>query len=138
MLYWDQIRIRNGKEETMIKAGLILKKTGAAARTIWYRVLGDATEWDFLQNPSEEGGVFSSLIDKVKEIGASGYQLLMIVGIIGLAMSIIMTVISLLFFTSPQKKEEKKSHVVTICVCGIALFSVFSIIGFFKSIGSGL
>jgi len=95
-------------------------------------------EWDFMENPTTQGGgVFASLIDKVKEIGASGYELLMVIGIIGLAVSIIMTVISLLF-SSPQKKEEKKSQAVIICICGIVLFSVFSIIGFFKSIGTGL
>lgn len=98
-----------------------------------------ANEWDFLENPTQQGGgVFSSLIDKVKEIGAGGYELLLIIGIIGLAFSIIMTVISMLFTSSAQKKEEKKSHAVTICICGIVLFSVFSIIGFFKSIGGGL
>lgn len=96
-------------------------------------------EWDFLENPTQQGGgVFSTLIDKVKEIGAGGYELLLIIGVIGLAFSIIMTVISMLFTTSAQKKEEKKSHAVTICICGIVLFSVFSIIGFFKSIGGGL
>ena len=96
-------------------------------------------EWDFLQNPTQQGGgVFSSLIDKVQEIGAGGYELLLVIGVIGLAFSIIVTVISLLFTSSAQKKEEKKSHAVTICICGIILFSVFSIIGFFKSIGSGL
>lgn len=96
-------------------------------------------EWDFLQNPTQQnGGVFSSLIDKVEEIGAGGYQLLLAIGVIGLAFSILLTVISLLFTNSAQKKEEKKSHAVIICVCGIVIFSVFSIIGFFKSIGSGL
>ena len=98
-----------------------------------------ANEWDFMQNPTQEGGgVFASLIEKVKEIGASGYELLMVIGIIGLAVSIIMTAISLLFSSSAQKKEEKKSQAFIICICGIVLFSVFSIIGFFKSIGSGL
>lgn len=99
----------------------------------------EANEWDFLENPAQQnGGVFSTLIDKVKEIGAGGYELLLIIGVIGLAFSIIMTVISMLFTSSAQKKEEKKSHAVTICICGIVLFSVFSIIGFFKSIGGGL
>ena len=98
-----------------------------------------ANEWDFLENPAQQdGGVFSTLIDKVKEIGAGGYELLLLIGVIGLAFSIIMTVISMLFTSNAQKKDEKKSHAVTICICGIALFSVFSIIGFLKSIGGGL
>ena len=64
--------------------------------------------------------------------------LLMTIGEIGLVFSIIFTAISLLMTSNAQKKEEKKSHALVICVAGICIFSVFSIVGFFKSIGSGL
>lgn len=95
-------------------------------------------EWDFLTEDPGEDGVFSTLIDKVQDIGASGYQLLMTMGVIGLVFSIIFTAISLLMTSNAQKKEEKKSHALIICVSGIVIFSAFSIVGFFKSIGSGL
>lgn len=95
-------------------------------------------EWDFLMDDPGEDGVFASLIDKAEDIGASGYQLLMTIGVIGLVFSIIFTAISLLMTSNAQKKEEKKSHALVICVAGICIFSVFSIVGFFKSIGSGL
>ena len=95
-------------------------------------------EWDFLTVDPGEDGVFSTLIDKVQDIGASGYQLLMTMGVIGLVFSIIFTAISLLMTSNAQKKEEKKSHALIICVSGIVIFSAFSIVGFFKSIGSGL
>ena len=99
------------------------------ARTLLANTTVPANEWDFMVNPTKPGGgVFQSLIDKVKEIGAGGYELLLVVGVIGLACSILMTVISVLFTSSAQKKEEKKSHAVTICLCGIVMFSVFSII----------
>jgi heme/copper-type cytochrome/quinol oxidase subunit 4 len=62
----------------------------------------------------------------------------MTIGVIGLVFSIIFTAISLLMTSNAQKKEEKKSHALVICVAGICIFSVFSIVGFFKSIGSGL
>lgn len=97
-----------------------------------------ANEWDFLTEDPGEEGVFSTLIEKTQDIGASGYQLLMTFGVIGLVFSIIFTAISLLMTSNAQKKEEKKSHALVICVSGIVIFSVFSIIGFFKSIGSGL
>lgn len=101
-------------------------------------ILLTVNEWDFLtQDPGEEG-VFSTLIDKVQDIGASGYQLLMTIGVIGLVFSIIFTAISLLLTSNAQKKEEKKSHALVICIAGIVIFSAFSIVGFFKSIGSGL
>lgn len=101
-------------------------------------ILLTGNEWDFLLDNPEEDGVFSSLIEKAEDIGASGYQLLMTVGVIGLVFSIIFTAISLLMTSNAQKKEEKKSHALVICIAGICIFSVFSIVGFFKSIGSGL
>lgn len=97
-----------------------------------------ANEWDFLQQDPGDEGVFSALISKVEDIGASGYQLLLTVGVIGLVFSIIFTALSLLLTSNAQKKEEKKSHALVICIAGIVIFSAFSIIGFFKSIGSGL
>ncbi len=124
---------------TNLKLTAVILKSRAKMLLTGDPAVPAANEWDFLENPAQQnGGVFSTLIDKVKEIGAGGYELLLIIGVIGLAFSIIMTVISMLFTSSAQKKEEKKSHAVTICICGIVLFSVFSIIGFFKSIGGGL
>ena len=95
-------------------------------------------EWDFMMESPGEEGVFNSLIEKVEQIGASGYELMLTIGIVGLVFSIIFTAVSLLMTSSAQKKEEKKSHALVICIAGIVIFSVFSIIGFFKSIGQGL
>lgn len=97
-----------------------------------------ADEWDFMETSPGDTGVFHSLISKVKDIGASGYELMLTVGVIGLVFSIIFTAVSLLLTSNAQKKEEKKSQALVICVAGIVIFSVFSIIGFFKSIGTGL
>ena len=98
----------------------------------------EGTEWDFMTEGSSDTGVFSSLISKLQDIGASGYQLMMTLGIIGLVFSIIFTAVSLLLTSNAQKKEEKKSHALVICLAGIIIFSVFSIIGFFQSIGGEL
>ena len=56
----------------------------------------EGTEWDFMTEGSSDTGVFSSLISKLQDIGASGYQLMMTLGIIGLVFSIIFTAVSLL------------------------------------------
>ena len=98
----------------------------------------EGNEWDFMTDGSSDTGVFSSLISKLQDIGASGYQLMMTLGIIGLVFSIIFTAVSLLLTSNAQKKEEKKSHALVICLAGIIIFSVFSIIGFFQSIGGEL
>ena len=97
-----------------------------------------ADEWNFMETSPGDTGVFHSLISKVKDIGASGYELMLTVGVIGLVFSIIFTAVSLLLTSNAQKKEEKNSQALVICVAGIVIFSVFSIIGFFKSIGTGL
>lgn len=94
--------------------------------------------WSFMENEAEDKGIFKNLITTVESIGKSGYQLMLTVGIIGLAFSIIMTAISLLMTSNSQKKEEKKSHALIICIAGIVIFSVFAILGFLQSIGSGL
>ncbi len=109
-----------------------------AAQNRMEGILLTGNEWDFLMEDPGGDGVFATLIEKAEDIGASGYQLLMIIGVIGLVFSIIFTAISLLMTSNAQKKEEKKSHALVICVAGICIFSVFSIVGFFKSIGSGL
>ena len=96
------------------------------------------SEWEFMKTSPGDAGVFNSLILKVKDIGASGYELMLTLGVIGLVFSIIFTAVSLLLTSNAQKKEEKKSHALVICIAGIVIFSVFSIIGFFKSIGTGL
>lgn len=95
-------------------------------------------EWDFMTTKPGDSGVFNSLISKLEDIGASGYELMLTLGIIGLVFSIVFTAVSLLLTSNAQKKEEKKSHALVICIAGIVIFSVFSIIGFFKSIGTGL
>ncbi|MDD3361825.1 MAG: hypothetical protein PHW34_09160 [Hespellia sp.] len=101
-------------------------------------LLAAASEWDFMKTDPGESGVFNSLVTKLEDIGASGYELMLTLGIIGLVFSIIFTAVSLLLTSNAQKKEEKKSHALVICLSGIVIFSVFSIVGFFKSIGSGL
>lgn len=105
------------------------------------RLLAEETteqEWDFMMESPGEEGVFNSLIETVKDIGASGYELMLTIGIIGLVFSIILTVIALVMTNNAQKKEEKKSHALIIFIAGVVLFSVFNIIGFFKAIGAGL
>lgn len=101
-------------------------------------LLTATSEWDFMTKAPGEKGVFSTLIEKIEQIGASGYELMLTIGVIGLAFSIIFTAVSLLLTSNAQKREEKKGHALVICIAGIVIFSVFSIIGFFKSIGAGL
>lgn len=59
----------------------------------------------------------------MEDIGASGYELMLTIGIIGLVFSILFTPVSLLLTSNAQKKEEKNSHALVICVVGIAIFS---------------
>ena len=98
----------------------------------------EGNEWDFMTDGSSDTGVFNSLIFKLADIVGSGNQLRMTLGILRMGVSIIFTAVSLLLTSNDQKKEEKKSHALVICLAGIIIFSVFSIIGFFQSIGGEL
>ena len=122
-----------------MKIFCVAERLAVHARRLGVMALAaSASEWDFMTSSPGESGVFNSLIAKMKDIGASGYELMLTLGIIGLVFSIIFTAVSLLLTSNAQKKEEKKSHALVICLAGIVIFSVFSIIGFFKSIGTGL
>ena len=122
-----------------LKIFCVVERLAVPAKRLGVMALAaSASEWDFMTSSPGESGVFNSLIAKMKDIGASGYELMLTLGIIGLVFSIIFTAVSLLLTSNAQKKEEKKSHALVICLAGIVIFSVFSIIGFFKSIGTGL
>ena len=122
-----------------MKIFCVAERLAVPARRLGVMALAaSASEWDFMTSSPGESGVFNSLIANMKDIGASGYELMLTLGIIGLVFSIIFTAVSLLLTSNAQKKEEKKSHALVICLAGIVIFSVFSIIGFFKSIGTGL
>ncbi len=56
----------------------------------------DTNEWGFMDDKPGQTGVFHNLIQKIQDIGASGYELMLSVGIIGVGFSIIFTAISLL------------------------------------------
>ena len=51
------------------------------------------SEWEFMKTSPGDAGVFNSLILKVKDIGASGYELMLTLGVIGLVFSIIFTAV---------------------------------------------
>lgn len=121
-----------------MKIFCVAERLAVPTKRLGMAMLATASEWDFMTSSPGESGVFNSLIAKMKDIGASGYELMLTLGVIGLVFSIIFTAVSLLLTSNAQKKEEKKSHALVICLSGIVIFSVFSIIGFFKSIGTGL
>ena len=99
------------------------ERLAASIRNLNGMVLTAAAEaeWDFMKTSPGENGVFSSLISKVKDIGASGYELMLTLGVIGLVFSIIFTAVSLLLTSNAQKKEEQKSHALVICIAGIVI-----------------
>lgn len=93
---------------------------------------------DFLQDGDKSGGVFSKLIEKVKSLGQDAYQLLMVIGIVGLVASILVLAISTSLTKKEQARTENKSWAVNIAIGACVLFGALSIVGIFASIGSGI
>lgn len=93
-------------------------------------------EWDFLKD--EGNGTFDSMTTTVKETGASGYKLIMAIGIVGLVFSIVITGLSLAANKSPQKRDENKTHLLWICAAGILIFGAMTFVGFLKTIAVSL
>lgn len=93
---------------------------------------------DFLDGDDKSGGVFAPLIDKIKSLGQDAYQLLMVIGIIGLVVSILVLAISTALTKKEQARTENKSWAVNIAIGACVLFGALSIVGIFASIGSGI
>ncbi len=93
---------------------------------------------DFSWIKGKGNDTFSSLTKTVKETGASGYQLMMAVGFVGMIICLMITGISFYTHKNAQKKQENKSHLVSIFGGGIIFFGAFFIIGLIQSIAAGL
>ena len=84
-----------------------------------------ADEWNFMKTSPGDTGVFHSLISKVKDIGASGYELMLTVGVIGLVFSIIFTAVSLLLTSNAQKKGgEEEPGISHMCSWNCNFFGI--------------
>lgn len=95
-----------------------------------------ADDYSFLTNT--DNGTFQGLTDTAKATGGSLYKLLMVIGVIGLAASLIFCGFRIAISKSGQKRDENKGNLVWICIGGIIIFGSMTIIGLIKTFAANL
>lgn len=93
----------------------------------------DSGSLDFLKNGTSNK-TFDSLTKTAKETGFSFYQLVMVLGLIGVVCSLATAGVSIALHKNANKKSESKSHLVDICIGAAILFGAITIVGFVKVI----
>lgn len=81
---------------------------------------------------------FSDITDTAKGTGGSFYKLMLVVGAIGLVVSLIALGVSYSTTKNSTKKSENKSHLVDVCIGAILVFGAIAIIGLIKSVATKL
>lgn len=113
----------------LVILGLI---TGAINNAVAY-----AVDFDFLTDGTGNGA-FNEITKTLKDTGASAYQLMMVVGAIGLVFSTIALGISIAATKNSSKKSENKSHLPAIAGGGMLVFGAIALVGLIQSIAQSL
>lgn len=96
-----------------------------------------ADSFGFLTEPGD-GGAFRDITETVKKTGASAYNLMLVIGIIGLVLSTVVLGVSFSMTKNATKKSENKSHLPSIALGAILIFGAISLIGLVQTIATGL
>lgn len=125
-------KLKEYLDSKIITGGIILSGilTNLLGGTVAY-----AKDFEFLTKDSGNGA-FSDLTDTVKETSASGYQLMMVIGGVGLILSTIVLGISFAYTKNSTKKSENKSHLPAIAGGAILIFGAVAIVGLLQSIAT--
>ena len=95
-----------------------------------------ATNYNFINQSPEDGGIFSGLISTIKNMGQSAYQLFIALSVIATVAGVFVVVVGFNIHKNPQKKAEDKEHLGSVLM-GIGLiFAVPGIIAILAGIGA--
>lgn len=95
-----------------------------------------ATNYNFINQSPEDGGIFSGLISTIKNMGQSAYQLFITLSVIATVAGVFVVVVGFNIHKNPQKKAEDKEHLGSVLM-GIGLiFAVPGIIAILAGIGA--
>ena len=132
------------KKVTISKA---IKGVSAAASAIYYggadmlvaHASGVDSTIDWLTDAANaSSSALNGLTNTVKTEGAGAYQLILVIGIIGLLISIVVLGLSFAIGKNANKRDDNKTQLVYIAVGGIILFGAGALVGGLKTIGSGI
>lgn len=93
---------------------------------------------DWIKNGADDGGVFSSLLTKVKGLGQDAYSLMIVIGAAVAVICLIALGISLMVAKQAQKRDENKTWLVYVFIGGVVISGGVSIAGIIMKIGAGL
>ena len=93
---------------------------------------------DFLGEGDADGGIFSSLIEKVKGVGQDAYQLILVVGIVCLVISLAALGITTALTKKSQTQQDNKGWAVNIAIGGCVLFGAITLVGIIANIATSL
>lgn len=93
--------------------------------------------FDFLKKGSGSGA-FDNLTKSAEETGASFYNFLLVIGVIGLVISTVALGISISFSKNSKTKQENKSHLPAIAGGAVLIFGSTTILGLIKTIADGI
>lgn len=122
--------LREKIDRKVVHAGIALS---AACTPFIDAVKAKAADLGFLKEGTDNGA-FSEITSAAKQTGFSFYNLLLVVGIIGVVCSLVVLGISFAFSKNANKKSENKSHLVDICIGALFIFGALTFIGLIKTI----
>lgn len=107
-----------------IATGMVLV-TGGPVTALANTETTESTEFDFLKG--EGNNAFQGLTTTVRETGASGMNLVTVVGIVALAVATVLAGIAIAF-KKGQKREEGKESLSNIVIGGVIIFGAVGIV----------
>lgn len=125
-------KVRNNVSK--LAAGALTSAFVAEA-TIRSAFADDDVSWIF-QKPSKDP--LAGLTTSVKNVGASGYALSIVLGSVLLAIYVVILFIKFMGSNSGQDLKESKGKLVMVVVGGIGIFSAPFIVTTLMGIGQGL
>ena len=93
-------------------------------------------DWDFIKNGGD--GPLAGVNEKVRGLGAAGYNLMRTIGITCLILCVLCVSISFMIGKAAQDKKENKNWLIWIFIGGAGVFGVFSIVNIIASVGNGI
>lgn len=95
------------------------------------------SEFDWIKE-GDGNGAFSDLTNTVKETGQSAYQLMLVIGVVGLVLAIMAAGLCVAFGKNANKRSENIGWILWIAIGGIIFFGGLTILSILKQIGGSL
>lgn len=93
-----------------------------------------AGDLGFLEGSKGDNGTFNQITTTAEQTGYSFYKLFMVICIIGLAVSGIACGAAIGITHNTNKKSEKKSHLIDICIGALVVFGILTLLGLVKGV----